>query len=306
MKSFTYALSTLCLLILCSTTSNAQWSGNNINGLTTRNGHVGIGLTATNSIYKLHVETANQGNNTSAIYGEVLQPLGGGDRVNGVFGRVESGAGWAYGVRGVATNPTPSNQGRSFGVYGVAGNATPGFNYGGQFVLLGDNIGAGIVVIDGTSPEGLAWLTTNGGTGLSTSRAGIFLGDVEMSDDLGIGCSNFTNPVAGTVEYSLFVNGGIRALELHVDNTSWCDYVFENTYQLTSLEEVATHIKENGHLHNTLSAAEIEANGGFELSEMTRNQQEKIEEIYLHLINLNKQIKTLQSENKALKKAIQK
>jgi len=100
------------------------------------------------------------------------------------------------------------------------------------------------------------------------------------------------------------VNGGIRALELHIDNTSWCDYVFDDYYKLKSLEDVDDFIEENGHLHNTLSAEEIEENGGIEISEVTRNQQEKIEEIFLHLIELNEQLKTLQAENTELKKII--
>ena len=34
---------------------------------------------------------------------------------------------------------------------------------------------------------------------------------------------------------------------------------------------------------------------------MTVNQQEKIEEIFLHLIQMNKEIQSLKAENKALK-----
>ena len=37
---------------------------------------------------------------------------------------------------------------------------------------------------------------------------------------------------------------------------------------------------------------------------MTRNQQEKIEEIYLHLIDLNKQVKALKAENELLQKQL--
>lgn len=299
MKRFTYALLILCLSILCSTTSSAQWNGTSTTALTTRDGNVGIGLANPNAVHKLSVQTPYVGEGTAAIYGEIVDNLGPSEMARGIYGRVESGTGWAIGVVGSATTENPSNQGRSFGVIGVGGNATPGFNYGGRFDLVGTNSGAAIIGLDRSAASAQNW---NGGIG-SDSWAGYFYGNVEVTEKMGIGCTNFLDPNAGTVDYQLFVNGGIRALELHVDNTSWCDYVFENTYQLTSLEEVAKHIDENGHLHNTLSAAEIEANGGFELSEMTRNQQEKIEEIYLHLIDLNEQIKTLQSENEALKKS---
>ena len=42
---------------------------------------------------------------------------------------------------------------------------------------------------------------------------------------------------------------------------------------------------------------------GLNLSEMAVVQQEKIEEIYLHLIDMNEQIKALQAENEQLKAA---
>ena len=88
---------------------------------------------------------------------------------------------------------------------------------------------------------------------------------------------------------------------------SWADYVFEKNYDLKTLEEVEAEIIETGHLHNIASAEEIEEEG-LELKDMTINQQEKIEEIYLHLIEMNKEIiemneeiKRLQDENKTLK-----
>lgn len=102
--------------------------------------------------------------------------------------------------------------------------------------------------------------------------------------------------------YKLFVCGGILADEWLVPNTTWCDYVFEPDYQLLSLEAVAQHIEETGHLHNTPSAEEIEAEG-LNMKAATLNQQEKIEEIYLHLIQLNERVKNLEAENETLKAA---
>ena len=102
--------------------------------------------------------------------------------------------------------------------------------------------------------------------------------------------------------YRLFVKGGIKTEEVKVElcNGSWCDYVFKEDYQLTSLEEVENTIQTKGHLHKIESAETIEKEG-LELKSMTINQQEKIEEIYLHLIEMNKRIKTLEKENAALK-----
>lgn len=305
MKTF-FQFTAICFCLTLATTLSAQWTGSATTaGEITRDGEVGIGVSSVTSTFKLHVETPSLGNNTVSIYGEVLQPVGFSDRVRGVYGRVNSGAGWATGVYGTATTPNPSNDGRSFGVYGIGGNATPGANYGGLFYLSGSNSGVAMMAVDRLTPEGDTWASTSGLVNPNRSWAGYFIGDVQMSSQVGIGCDDYTAPAAGTVDYRLFINGGIRALELHVDNSSWCDYVFESDYKLKPLEEVEAHIEAKGHLHNTPSAEEIETNGGFELSEMTRNQQEKIEEIFLHLIELNKEVATLKAENADLKAALE-
>ncbi|KAA3621916.1 MAG: hypothetical protein DWQ02_26940 [Bacteroidetes bacterium] len=100
--------------------------------------------------------------------------------------------------------------------------------------------------------------------------------------------------------YKLFVKGGILTEEVRVRAMPWPDYVFLKDYPLLSLESTKTYILNHGHLPNTPTAAAIEA-GGLPLSEATVNQQEKIEEIFLHLIEMNEQIKLLKQENELLK-----
>jgi hypothetical protein len=53
---------------------------------------------------------------------------------------------------------------------------------------------------------------------------------------------------------------------------------------------VESYIKKNGHLPGIPSGNSIENAGGFELGEVTILHQEKIEEIFLHLITLEKEI----------------
>lgn len=111
-----------------------------------------------------------------------------------------------------------------------------------------------------------------------------------------------TAPVMSTAlseSYLFYVNGGGLFKEVKVE-ADWADYVFEEDYDLTSLEEVAAHIENFGYLHNTPSEEELAENGGIELGNITVNQQEKIEEIFLHLIELNKKVETLEQENAAL------
>lgn len=101
--------------------------------------------------------------------------------------------------------------------------------------------------------------------------------------------------------YRLFVNGGAIFKEVKVE-ANWADYVFEEDYELTPLTAVEAHIEAKGHLHNTPSATELEQNGGVELGAITVNQQEKIEELFLHLIELNKKYEQLQEECAELKR----
>ena len=95
------------------------------------------------------------------------------------------------------------------------------------------------------------------------------------------------------------VEGGILTKEVRVREL-WADYVFAPEYHLLSLPQVEAFIAENGHLPNTPSARDVAAQG-INLGAATANQQEKIEELYLHLIEMNKRLEKLEAENAALK-----
>jgi uncharacterized coiled-coil protein SlyX len=112
---------------------------------------------------------------------------------------------------------------------------------------------------------------------------------------VGIGTTSFTD---GSETYKLSVKGKVRAEEVKVYNT-WADYVFNNDYNLKPLTEVESFINDNGHLPNVPSACEIEEKG-LMLGEMTKIQQEKIEELTLYLIQQNKEIEELKSQVKLL------
>ena len=107
--------------------------------------------------------------------------------------------------------------------------------------------------------------------------------------NVGIGVSNPLN--------KLDVNGVVHAKEVKVDLQNWPDYVFKKEYGLMPLAEVEKFIKENGHLSNIPSASEVEKNG-VKLGEMNAKFLEKIEELTLYVIQLNKELKQLREENK--------
>lgn len=118
---------------------------------------------------------------------------------------------------------------------------------------------------------------------------------------------NFTPTCADCNSFRLFVQDGIRTEKIKVDIASangWADYVFRKDYKLISLEEVERHIAEKGHLPNVPSAQEVEKNG-INLGEMDAKLLEKIEELTLYVIQLNKEVKELKLENQNLKQKMQ-
>lgn len=107
---------------------------------------------------------------------------------------------------------------------------------------------------------------------------------------IGSGFGNFPTTAGGINlnNYSLFVKGGILTEEVRVNlQSAWADYVFQPEYKLPTLTEVEKHIQDKGHLINVPSATQI-AEEGIALGEMTKIQQEKIEELTLYILQQNK------------------
>ncbi|MDO5981445.1 fibronectin type III domain-containing protein [Flavivirga spongiicola] len=92
-----------------------------------------------------------------------------------------------------------------------------------------------------------------------------------------------------TPDEKLAVNGNIHAKEIRVDLNDWPDYVFTKEYDLPTLKQVAEYIKSNGHLPNIPSAKEVEESG-IQLGEMNAKLLEKIEELTLYTLQLQKLI----------------
>lgn len=91
---------------------------------------------------------------------------------------------------------------------------------------------------------------------------------------------------------TLEVNGAIRSKEVLVEVANWSDFVFDKDYDLMTLNEVESYIKENGHLPDVPSAKEVKANG-VEVGEMNAILLQKIEELTLYIIELEKKIEKL-------------
>ena len=97
--------------------------------------------------------------------------------------------------------------------------------------------------------------------------------------------------------YKLAVNSGILCEELKVmADVPSSDYVFEPTYKLKPLSEVEAFVTENKHLPDVPSAKEFKDNG-YKIGEMDNLLLQKIEELTLYIIDLQKQIEELRQEN---------
>jgi len=102
--------------------------------------------------------------------------------------------------------------------------------------------------------------------------------------------------LAGTLNsQTANVNGKIKAKEVEVTLAGWPDFVFSKEYKLPALSEVEQFIIDNNHLPNVPSAAEVE-NNGVNLGEMNAILIQKVEELTLYILDLQKQINELKKQ----------
>jgi hypothetical protein len=311
----------------------AQWSGSSLNGNSYRNGNVGIGLSSPSAL--LHIKTLTQqrynidGTITFMTAPNIRLEENGG---SSSYWDITSGISLDF-SSGTNTANMSSRMSISSGTFHYKGSTTklgvneneltlgsqnaPSSNLG-QFIAFGANPLSGGWSFTGNSSNnggaiiqgddnGNLFFITRSISGSNTMTASQTAANVRMrmhgDGKISIGTGNRpleTNENGD--DYLLFVKGGTLSEEVAV-KTGWADYVFTTDYNLLSLEKVETHISEKGHLHNTPSAADL--NGTVNLGDATVNQQEKIEEIYLHLIEMNKRMKALEKENEALKMEIE-
>lgn len=103
-----------------------------------------------------------------------------------------------------------------------------------------------------------------------------------------------TTNLAG--DHKLYVGGSILAEEVVVKlQNNWPDYVFDENFELLSLDKVEDFIKKENHLPGIPSAEDISKNG-VEVGEMNAILVKKVEELTLYVIELNKEIERLKEE----------
>ena len=137
------------------------------------------------------------------------------------------------------------------------------------------------------------WGSHNGSGGQGFQNYILFLND---DGNVGIGVA----PANINAAYKLSVCGKIRATEIVV-NTGWCDFVFKDDYKLRSIQEVEKFINCQGHLPEIPTQAEVESNG-ISVGEIEAKLLQKVEELTLYVIDLNKKNEQLTLEVNSMKK----
>ena len=277
-------------------------TNDNARGIITRTGNFGINTAAPTA--RLHV-------NGNTLIEQNLD-------VNGI-GRMNNAAASTSPVTGALVVTGGAGIGQNLFVGNNLNVANNGF--------VGGDLGVGIAPLTNLHVEGTGIRLSNGGQRIDLSIGGgqngltstgsslflrspagnhVFINTVGGDGKVAIGTTSVPNSVGGADVslYKLYVSGGILTEELRV-RTGWADYVFGDNYRLRSLGEVERFIQKNGHLPDCPSEKEVLENG-LSVGEAAANQQARIEEIYLHLIEMDKKMQALQAENLALKTRLEK
>ena len=143
-------------------------------------------------------------------------------------------------------------------------------------------------------------ITTNSAPGGGSNWSLIDNNIFYDAGSVGIGTTDFTQNNSDSL---LIINGKILCEEVEVIQDVAPDYVFEKYYTgfsllkanyiMPTLEEVEAYTKENYHLPDVPSAAQMKAEG-MQLKEMTTVLLQKVEELTLYTIEQEKRIKALE------------
>jgi hypothetical protein len=166
--------------------------------------------------------------------------------------------------------------------------------------LVSSGTSTGLVVGTANSSARPLELITNGTTRVHVSSAG----------KVGIGTVNMLGTTNANV--LLAVNGSIETA-----NSTYADYVFEDyfngtselkkDYTFKSIKEVEEFINTNKHLPGITSIKDLRQNDKgeyiFNMSELSIQMLEKVEELYLHTIEQQKQLEAKDKEINQLKEA---
>jgi hypothetical protein len=132
--------------------------------------------------------------------------------------------------------------------------------------------------------NGNVGIRTNNPTATLTVNGNVLIGDPAT--------------IATPPGYKLYVATGIltEKVKVAVETTvNWSDYVFDKDYKLAPLSEVEAYVKKNKHLPGVPSADEV-VKEGIDVEKMDAKLLEKIEELTLYVIKLEKEVNELKKK----------
>jgi hypothetical protein len=149
----------------------------------------------------------------------------------------------------------------------------------------------GLDVILGNDGHGAFWLRENSYIHFGTNDSERMR--ITSAGNVGI---NTTTP-----SHKLSVAGTINSEEIIVEENVGADFVFEASYDLPTLQDIEAFIEQNQHLPGIAPASQM-IEEGVKVGELQMQLLQKIEELTLYVIEINKENKALREEVEALKK----
>jgi trimeric autotransporter adhesin len=159
------------------------------------------------------------------------------------------------------------------------------YNYNNLRHLIADDYSSGKLVI---------------APGSDASSGSVNIVDVRGRMQIGDDINAYPTPSG----YSLYVQYGIltEKVKVAIKTTSdWSDFVFDKNYNLRPLSEVEKYIKQNNHLPDVPSAADMVKEGN-DLGKTDALLLQKIEELTLYMIELKKENELMKKQIQALQK----
>lgn len=190
-----------------------------------------------------------------------------------------------------------------------------------QFVIDGTSLSANVPAYVRPNDKvvlfmGVASTDENDGWLGTQSNSGLHLG-VNNGSSLFLGTDHNVYVNLGHTEigkiraelknkYCMFVDKGILSEDYAIaPQSSWADFVFNKSYDLPTIPEVANYIKENKHLPNVPSSKQV-AEEGYSQHEMNKILLQKIEELTLYTIQQHEVMNQQQKEIITLKQELDK
>ncbi len=166
----------------------------------------------------------------------------------------------------------------------------------------------GAILIDGNMP---AWTTTGWKQRIQTPAGSVWTTTENVTDKnykIGFGMTSsgwyfIETKDDKTHRYPAVLNldGTFTCSKVHIQEiANWADIVFDTNYNLIPINELENYISLNNHLPDIPSEQEILDNG-LDVGDMQALQMQKIEELTLYIIELNKKLEEQQKEIEKLK-----